>query len=159
MDWLTREVAAQVAGYIAKKINDKNTYSSCCKHHLIGNKSDDNDDHKYIKILSRGGLTIPSPNLTEYVCNAFAILDICEQTIINSELPERDAAQQTLVRLLATAPDFSCEKHPKPVKQYCNRAIANVFFNNKRKIKTASIRKQDVTEFKRPKRSKKGAKK
>ena len=43
----TREVAAQIAGYIAKKLKKKKSHA-CCREHLIGKMTDWNDDHSYI---------------------------------------------------------------------------------------------------------------
>ena len=150
----SREVAVHIAGYIAKKLKEKKAYA-CCKAHLTGKMSDENEDHAYVRILSRGGLTIPSPSLTKYVCEAFAILDICEDTITRSELPAREGAERTLAHLIGTVPEFTCARHIQQGKRYCNRVVANVFFNNRRKIATAQVRKNTVTEFKKPKREKK----
>ena len=135
-------------------MKDKKAYK-CCTAHLTGKISEENEDHDYIRILSRGGLTVPSPNLTEYVCLSFAVLDICENTISKSELPARQAAQNALARVIGSVPGFSCNKHVDYVKRYCNRVITNVFFNNARKIKTAEVRRDGVKAFKKSKREKK----
>ena len=147
----SREVAVCVAGYIAKKLKEKKGFA-CCKNFFVGRLSNENDDHAYIRILSRGGLTVPSPALAEYVCNAFSILDIAETTINQSELPERDGAERTLAHLFGNVPEFTCSKHLNQGKRYCNRVIANIFFNNRRRIATAEVRKDGVESFKRPKR-------
>ena len=147
----SREVAVCVAGYIAKKLKEKKGFA-CCKNFFVGRLSNENDDHAYIRILSRGGLTVPSPALAEYVCNAFSILDIAETTINQSELPERDGAERTLAHLFGNVPEFTCSKHLNQGKRYCNRVIANIFFNNRRRIATAEVRKDDVESFKRLKR-------
>ena len=65
---------------------------------------------------------------------------------------ERDAAQHSLAHVIGDVPEFSCPKHS--VKKYCNRAITNVYLNNKRKITTANVRKDDVKQFKKSKRTK-----
>ena len=150
----SREVAVHVAGYIAKKLKEKEGYA-CCSAHLTGMISDDNEDHAYINILTRGGLTVPSQSLTEYVCIAFAILDICEATITQSKLKERDGAEASLAHVIGVMPEFTCTKHVQYGRRYCNKVISNVYLNNKRKIVTAQIRKQAVTAFKKSKREKK----
>ena len=69
----SREVAVHIAGYIAKKL--KEWLGNCCKEHLSGNLVPENSDFSYLQIPSRGGLTITSINLVNYVCTAFTISD------------------------------------------------------------------------------------
>ena len=49
------------------------------------------------KFLSRGGLKIPSTNLVNYVCTAFAILEFVDDLITKSALPVRKAAEHVLI--------------------------------------------------------------
>ena len=51
--------------------------------HITGSIDIENPDHEYLIILNRGGLTIPSPNLVNYVCDAFAVLSATENILIN----------------------------------------------------------------------------
>ena len=53
----------------------------------------ENLDFFYVQILSRGGLTIPSINLVNYVCTAFAILYYSVDVITQFDLPPRTAAE------------------------------------------------------------------
>ena len=153
----SREVAVQIAGYIAKKFTKKEKKKySCCKEQLTGKLSDDNEDHSYIRILSRGGLTIPPASLTDYVCTAFAILSISESTIKKSNLTVRKGAEVTLSHIIKNGPDFTCPKHVDAGKAFSNRVVSNIYFNNKRKILTAAVVKDNVTSFKKPQREKKG---
>ena len=58
----SREVSCHIAGYIVKKL--KKRYGSCCNQFLIANLiTSESLEHPYIKVLSRGGLTVPSLNL------------------------------------------------------------------------------------------------
>ena len=57
----------------------KKRLGNCCKEHLSGNLVPENSDFSYLQILPRGGLTIPSINLVNYVCTAFAILDYSQR--------------------------------------------------------------------------------
>ena len=50
--------------------------------HIMGSIEMENPDHEYLIILNRGGLTIPSPNLVSYVCDAFAILSETENALL-----------------------------------------------------------------------------
>ena len=43
--------------------------------HIRGSIDMENLDHEYLIILNRAGLTIPSPNLVNYVYDAFTVLN------------------------------------------------------------------------------------
>ena len=79
----SREVAVHIAGYTAKRYLKKIKSSSCCKMHITGSIDIENPDHEYLIILNRGGLTIPSPNLVNYVCDAFAVLSARKTYVFN----------------------------------------------------------------------------
>ena len=79
----SREVGVHIAGYTAKKYLKKIKSSSCCKMHITGSIDIENLYHEYLIILNRGGLTISSPNLVNYVCNAFTVLSATENVLIN----------------------------------------------------------------------------
>ena len=60
------EVAVHIAGYVVK--NWKKEWK-CCSYYFIEEiVSDKNLDFSYTEILSRGDLTIPSMNFTNYDC-------------------------------------------------------------------------------------------
>ena len=63
----SREVAVHIADYTAKKYLKKIKSSSCYKMHITSSVDVENPDHEYLIILNRGGLTIPSLNLVNYV--------------------------------------------------------------------------------------------
>ena len=148
----TREVAVHVAGYAAKEFS---TSHKCCESVLTGEASESNPDHGYINILNRGGLTIPSQNLTDYVCTSFAILSFTENYITNSGIKARNAALKVLSHVHGSNNQcFTCNEHRIRGQTYVNRTIANVFFNNKRKATTFDVKKDEVVGFKRQKRSK-----
>ena len=67
-------MATTIAGYIAKQLANR---SNCiiCKEMFIANGNSIVND-KYLNLLSRGGLTVPSPNLADFVCSCFAVLDL-----------------------------------------------------------------------------------
>ena len=72
-----REVATTMSGYVAKKLIKR---SSCdlCKQTLASQEVDLEND-SYLKLLSRGGLFVPSRQLADFVCGCFAILDFLEK--------------------------------------------------------------------------------
>ena len=75
-----------IAGYTAKKSKS----SSCCKMHIAGSIDMGNPDHEYVIILNRGGLIISSLNLVNYVWDAFAVLSVAENVLINQSKPTLD---------------------------------------------------------------------
>ena len=68
----SREVAIYIAGYVVKKFKEPS--GDCCNDLLSSDSGAENRDLSYVIISSRGGLSIPSTNLVNYVCTAFAIL-------------------------------------------------------------------------------------
>ena len=111
----------------------------------------ENPDHGYLIILKRGGLTIPSPNLVNYVCDAFAVLNATEIDLSNqSKVTLRNTTKEALSYIMGC--DFTCEYHKVDGQKVIVSTIVNVFFNNKRKISTASVRKDNVASFKKQKR-------
>lgn len=89
-----REITAHIAGYIAKKV--KKRLGNYCKEHFFENSVSENSDFSYLKILLRGGLTIPSINLVNYVCTTFAILNYSVDVINQINIPRRTAAERIL---------------------------------------------------------------
>ena len=134
-----------------KSITKKLKSSSCCKIHITGCIDLENPDHEYLITLNRGGLTIPSSNLVNYVCDAFAVLSATENVLNRSKLTARNAAKEALSCVMGCC-DFTCEKHKVEGQKVVLSTVVNVFFNNKRKISTASVRKDNVVSFKKQKR-------
>ena len=81
----TREVGIYISSYIAKKIKDR--FEDCCIEYAVGQIKGDDTDSAYLKIISRGGLTVPSYSLSNYVCEAFALLDYFNEIISKSDIP------------------------------------------------------------------------
>ena len=76
-----RDVAEVVAGYVATKLRCRFHCENCEDMRVQHEKSD--NTNKYFDALSRGGLTVYSSNLLEFVCSSFAISDFAE-TVIKS---------------------------------------------------------------------------
>ena len=68
---------------LQRNIGKKIKSSSCCKIHITGSVDVKNPDHEYVIIFNREGLTIPSPNLVNYVRDAFAVLTATGNVLIN----------------------------------------------------------------------------
>ena len=149
------EVATTVAGFVGKQLSEK---SSCdeCKSALISNDSSHLKENSYFKLLSRGYLTVPSPNLADFVSNAFAILDYFEEYIPKFQGVKAKSAGKLVLDRYALAVQFTCssESCMKWGMKLSTGIIVNIFYNNKRKISTDSIRKSQIVRFKRRQRSK-----
>ena len=91
----SNEIATTIVEYIAEKLIKR---SSCiiCKFCLVSEKSI-HFENKYFDNLSRGGLTIPSSSVAEFVSNGFAILDSADEKITAFDsVSTRTAAEYVL---------------------------------------------------------------
>ena len=102
----SREVGIYIAGYVAKKLKER--FGDCCNGLLTGDSGAENPDFSYVQILSRGNLclTIPSANLVNYVCKAFAILEFVDDLITKSGLPVRKAAEYVSIHCFQSYETF-----------------------------------------------------
>ena len=89
----SREEAVYIAGYAAYKVNRH--CEGCCDKLLF---SETSVGGNYLDLLSRGGLKVPSENLSNYISHGFAILDASLTVINNSNLPARVAAEHSFVK-------------------------------------------------------------
>ena len=105
---LNSEVATTIAGYIAKQLANQ---SNCiiCKEIFIANRNSIVND-KYLNLLSRGGLTVPSPNLADFVCSCFAVLDFVGEQQIHQVINVRQVSNNILHQY-APRVDFTCIVH------------------------------------------------
>ena len=124
----------------------KEHFGNCCKGLLTGDSGAENPDILYVQILSRGGLTIPSANLVNYVCAAVAILEFVDDLITKSGLPVRKsglpvrkAAEHVLIHCFQSFETFACTTHEPIARKIANSTAVNIYFNNKRKICTDSV--------------------
>ncbi len=105
----SKEVAYTISGYITNKLI-KHFQCEMCSLIMVGNDSDKATDKEYFDLLSRGGLTVPSRQIAEFVCACFAILEYADQFIVkNHESTTRDYAEQVL-GIYSTKFSFTCFK-------------------------------------------------
>ena len=124
------EVSVMVAGYIAKKLNEKFKCEEC--RNILIAKEDVVLEDTYLKLISRGGLTVPSRELSNLVSHASAALDFFDKYISKyPSLGVRRAAIHLLTKYIGDD-NFSCDKHNLDIA----KSITNVYYNNKRKIST-----------------------
>ena len=69
----TEEAATTIAGYIAKKLI-KRSKCNYCKS-MLATDTSNIVICPYLKLLSRGGLTVPSLSLKDFTSGCFAVLD------------------------------------------------------------------------------------
>ena len=97
LDQSTAEVAAVVAGYIAKKMLKRLQCSNCqTRLTFSSDREPDPEIFEYILNLSLGGLTLPAGDLTHHVCKSFAMLELCQPIIRKVEMPKGVAAEHVL---------------------------------------------------------------
>ena len=146
-----RGEAEVVAGYVATKLH--------CRFHCVNyedmmvqhEKSKSDNTNKYFDALSRGGLTVPSSNLLEFVCSSFAILDFLE-TVIKSTSVRKFC--EICLDIYAPESSYSCTEHEKLCRKFAIKMLVNIFHNNKQKHVCDNVRKEGVKEFKRRQRNK-----
>lgn len=150
----SKEVAVVVAGYIAKKLREKQSCEECAGKLIAGQSSIENDN--YLKTLSRGGLVTPSSALSEFVCQSFSILDFVSPSVLQfaSNKNIRHVSERVLCHFISISPNFVCQEHKEWGMKRALRVVANIFYNNSQKIINDSVRKDQVKEFKKRQRQK-----
>ena len=147
-----KEVAAVVAGYVAKKLINRSQCVECQNSLTTTGSQQSSSEFDYLLKLSRGGLILPSVDLAQYVSKSFAMLDTASIIIFKSTLPERVAGESVLT-MNTCAQSFLCEQHTVNIK-FINRIICNVYFNNAQKKSVNEVRKDAVQQFKHKRKRK-----
>ena len=139
------EVCALIGGYVIKSLLDKEKNSKCvtCKTCLVDHGNEINTE--YLRLVSRGGLRIPSLDLLEYTAQMFGILQLLEPVLRKYTVNERSACEH-IFQLFGPAPDFVCEDHNDWAGKIANRIIINIFFNNAQKESKDAKRKDSLKE-------------
>ena len=141
----SHEVATTIAGYIAKQLANR---SNCiiCKEMFIANGNSIVSD-KYLNLQSRGGLTVPSPNLADFFCSCFAVLDFVGDHIQKHQVINVRQVSNNILHQYAPRVDFTCIDHVEWGFNFVTKSIINVFFSNKEKIASDLVRKGAVVDF------------
>ena len=63
----SREVAMSIADYVAKTLSSRSDCNQCKEKLIFNNKDNGHDHDKYLRLLSRGGLTVPNSALTDFI--------------------------------------------------------------------------------------------
>ena len=81
----SKEVAYTISGYITKKLIS-HFHCEMCFLIIVDNNRDKATDKEYFDLLSRGGLTVLSRQMAEFVCACFVILEYADQFIVKKKV-------------------------------------------------------------------------
>ena len=146
----TRGVGIYISGYIAKNIKDR--FEDCRIEYAVWEITVGDADSANLKIISRGGLTVPSYSLSNYVCKAFSQIDYFNEIINKSDIQARTACEYTLINMLDSYQSISCLNHERKIELFVNRVIPNIILNNKRKLSTEFVPVDTIKSFKKRQR-------
>ena len=89
----------------------------------------DPENDSFLKLLSRGGLFVPSRQLADFVYGCFAILDFLEKEIVSLVAK----VVTYILKRYGSFPHFSCNIHHDWSFDFASKIVVNIFFNNKKK--------------------------
>ena len=139
----SKEVAVYIAGHVCKQLNSSFKCEDCLiMHTRVTDAVAAEPSPKFLQLLSRNGLSVPSDEIKQYVCNGFAILDVIEDTILKnfSHIPMRTVAIFALTHYGSNIA-FACQDHFDCTAKLVSKIIANIYFNNKQKLADDMVRK------------------
>ena len=79
----TKHVVGYVSGYITHRLLLRTSYQVC----IYRLQNDLITDNEWINAVNRGGLTLPTKLLHEYVKTAFCVLEYFEGRILITKIP------------------------------------------------------------------------
>lgn len=88
--------------------------------------------HSDYKILSDGGLTVPSSSLADFTCVCLAVLDFAE-TEFGKKKNDYKRSSNICLTLDSLKGNFTYEEHLDWENKLCIKAIVNMIFNKKQK--------------------------
>ena len=116
---------------LPKKLIKRSSSCDLCKQTLPSQEVDFESD-SYLKLLSRGGLFVPSRQLADFVCGSFAIQDFLEKEIVLPGMPVAKAATY-IQKKYGSSSHLSCNMHHDWSFKFASKLVVNTFFNNKQK--------------------------
>ena len=146
----SHNVVAYISGYISHKLLKDVSCLDC-----VNSLQQDPIQTQYLQDLDRGGLTLPSSSLNNFVESAFCVLEASETEIVQTEFPWKILSLRLLQEVSQSWDTaFACIIHTPQARKTVNRIIANIYYNNLRKSINEGIRKDQVAAFKSAKRQK-----
>ena len=146
----SEDVVLVVAGYVAKKLKEKTTYSGCIMK-LCGSEI---ECDSYFAHLSRGGMTVPSASLAQFVSTSFAVLDTTDSLLQKHAAASIREAAHHVLKTYCCNVNFTCDRHVDWGSVSVRKIVINIFYNNKRKLQSDEVRKDDLVSFKKRQRKK-----
>ena len=101
---------------------------------------------KYLQDLSREYLIIPPTPLKDFVNSCFTVLEYTNEFISNEV---KLATADFILHEYVSKSIFTCDTHVDLCYKFCIRTIANIYYNNKRKLSCYTVKKYAVKSFKR----------
>ena len=114
---------------------------------IVHNDSDKATDKEYFDLLSRGGLTVPSRQMVEFVCACFTILEYADLFIIKNHESTKRASAEQVSGIYSSKYSFTCEKNIEKWLIFAIKIVANIFDDNEPKISSDEVRKNTVECF------------
>ena len=139
------EVATTIAGYIAKKLTKRFKCNDCS--FMLSSCNTEIENNRYLATLSRGGLTVPSQVLADYTCGCFAALDYCDERLKTEKEEARKSSEYILMhctRILNSPVNHTKNRDLNLLPE----SLSMCFFNNKRKLANANLKRDEITSFK-----------
>ena len=130
----SKEVAASIAGYVAKTFSSRLNCNQSKEKLIINNKGNGHDHYKYLRLLSRGGSTGPSLALTDFAFQTFSILHYISSTIQwLTKNENRKITEHVLQKHLNKVVNFACVNYEDCAVKFSVRALSMLFIIMSRK--------------------------
>ena len=110
------------------------------------------NDSVYVYYLSRGVLTILSPELSDFICKSFGFLNYFEDFIVNDKSKSGRLISSTILRQKLTI-NFACDLNKQKVQDVVISIVVNIFFNDKRRLLDDVIESNFLSSFKKRQRT------
>ena len=124
----SKEGAASIAGYVTKTFLSRSDYNQCKEKLIINNKDNGHDHYKYLRLLSPGGVTVPSLALTDFIFQTFSISHYISHTIHGLTKNEnRKITENVLQKYLNKVVNFA-RLNPKTGELNFQRELVSIFF-------------------------------
>ena len=124
----SKEGAASIAGYVTKTFLSRSDYNQCKEKLIINNKDNGHDHYKYLRLLSPGGVTVPSLALTDFIFQTFSISHYISHTIHGlTKNGNRKITENVLQKYLNKVVNFA-RLNPKTGELNFQRELVSIFF-------------------------------
>ena len=140
----SEEVTHYIAANTSKRIHQATKCKMCeakLRDYDVGTS---NMRSSYLVDLSRGGLKVPSKDVSDFVATGYALLDLFDQHVSNK------VRNLSLVALEKYSPRLAlgCEAHMDCNRKFFFKVLVNTFYNNKQHRTADCVRENTVKSFK-----------